>query len=262
MSRESPGGGCAARRIGARACARHDHVVTQQLCAGQSASRRYFVAVHLHLYSSAYGSHDSSGALRASGPRVSSGESPARISPLLAPPSLPPPFTHPRTLRQRRWLPPMLPILPTGYSRQSSSRGFRRGCRSRLATPSQAPPLPALPLHRPPPRQHPVSAGWVYPSVQRWLARLSRCETSRVALCARSPAASPSGGGGGGGEFVARARFFGAEAVLFQAVTGSHAYTCFGRCRAERVRHGDDARPHPAAHAPDIHPRRGVDIRP
>ena len=40
---------------------------------------------------------------------------------------------------------------------------------------------------------------------------------------------------------------------------GSHAYT---RCRAERVRRGDDAQPHPATHAPDIHPRRGVDIRP
>ena len=32
----------------------------------------------------------------------------------------PPPFTHPRTLRQRRWLPPMLPTLPTVYSRQSA----------------------------------------------------------------------------------------------------------------------------------------------
>ena len=136
--------------------------------------------------------------------------------PLLAPP---PPFTHPRTLRQRRWLPPMLPTLPTGYSRQSSSRGFRRGCRSRPATPSQAPPPPALPFHRPPPRQHPVSAGWVYPSVQRWLARLSRCETSRVALCARSPAASPSGAGANSSRALTARPLFGAEAVLFQAVT-------------------------------------------
>ena len=167
--RESPGGGCAARRIGARACARHDHVVTQQLCAGRSASRRYFVAVHLQLFFSLRGlsalstvlstlpghservalvfrlasrppafltpplsvevylrlyssvsmalvpslrSLDSSRALRASGPRVSSGEPPARIS---------------HTSTSRTSVSPPLPSPTPAYS--GNADGYPRGSR-------------------------------------------------------------------------------------------------------------------------------------
>ena len=138
----------------------------------------------------------------------------------------PPPFTHPRTLRQRRWLPPMLPTLPTGYSHQSSSRGLRRGCRSRPATPSQAPPPPALPFHRPPPRQHPVSAGWVYPSVQRWLARLSRCETSRVR---DPPQLAHRARGRIRRARMPRARFSGRKRYCFKLLRQSCIYPLQGR---------------------------------
>ena len=58
-------------------------MVTQQLCAGQSASRRYFVAVHLQLYSSVSVTLVPSlrfPRLSPSDPRVSSCEPPARIS--------------------------------------------------------------------------------------------------------------------------------------------------------------------------------------
>ena len=176
--------------------------------------------------------------------------------PLPAPPSLPPSLHPPPHTPATPMATPDAPDTPDGLFTPECSRGFRRGCRSRPATPSQATPPPALPFHRPPPRQHPVSAGWVYPNVQRWLARLSRCKTSRVALCARSPQLSHRRGSG----FIARA----CRAPAFRGGSGtvsygSHAYT---RCRAERVLRENDARPHPATNVPDIHPRLGVDIRP
>ena len=121
--RESPGGGCATRRIGARACARHDHVVTQQLCAGRSASRRYFVAVHLQLFFSLRGlsalstvlstlpGHSERAALVF---RLASRPPAFLTPPLLAPPSLPPSLHPPPHTPATPMATPEAPDTPDG----------------------------------------------------------------------------------------------------------------------------------------------------